>query len=89
MTVAYCIAAHTKPAQCGRLVRRLLDDDPDLQGALALGPAAIAVRSRPGHQSARVQIVPQRAVHWGSKKVVDLFEEMFRIAVAGKAVPKS
>lgn len=80
MTVAYCIAAHTKPAQCGRLVRRLLDDDPDCRVLLHYdqrqSPFEVAQVVSP-----RVQIVPQRAVHWGGQKVVDLFEEMFRIAV--------
>jgi hypothetical protein len=80
MTVAYCIAAHTRPSQCERLVQRLLDDDPGCQVFLHydqrhsffdFGQVA----------SARVRVVPERPVYWGSRKVVDLYMEMFGAAI--------
>jgi hypothetical protein len=80
MSVAYCIAAHTQPAQCRRLVRRLLDDDPEGKVILHYDQ-----RQSPfdAHQMAsdRVRIVRGRAVYWGGTQVVDLFEEMFDLAV--------
>jgi Core-2/I-Branching enzyme len=82
MSIGYCIAAHSKPAQCRRLVQRLLGDDPECKiilhfdqrqsGPFDLGEAA----------SPRVHMLRPRAVHWGSSQLADLFVEMFREAVA-------
>lgn len=80
MTVAYCIAAHTRPSQCRRLVQRLLDDDPRCRvflhydqrhSSFDFGQVA----------SARVRVVQERPIYWGSSQVVDLFVDMFRQAV--------
>ena len=80
MTVAYCIAAHTRPSQCRRLVRRLLDDDP---GCLVLlhydqrvAPLDLAEVVGP-----RVQILPERPLYWGGPQIVDLFREMLRFSL--------
>jgi hypothetical protein len=80
MTVAYCVNAHSRPSQCLRLLRRLLDDDPDCRVLLHYdkkgGPLDIGGLAGP-----RVQIVRSRPVYWGSTQLVDLFREMFRIAL--------
>lgn len=81
MTVAYCIAAHTRPSQCRRLICRLLDDDPAClvllhydQRSARLDLSEVA--------TPRLHIIPERAVNWGSPELVDLFVEMLRIALS-------
>ena len=78
--MGYCIAAHMRPSQCWRLVRRLLDDDPDCRvllhydqrhSSFDFGELA----------SDRVHIVRERPVDWGSSQMVDLFLEMLRRAM--------
>jgi hypothetical protein len=80
MTLAYCINAHSRPSQCLRLVGRLLADDPTCRvflhydkkgGRLDLDEFA----------GPRVQMVRQRSVYWGSTQLVDVFREMFRLAL--------
>jgi hypothetical protein len=81
MTVAYCIAAHSRPSQCLRLIRRLLDDDPECCVVLHYDQrhSNFDIRHVPRD---RVLVVPERAVYWGSIRVVDLYTEMFTLAVA-------
>jgi Core-2/I-Branching enzyme len=80
MTLAYCIAAHARPAQCQRLVQRLLDDDPQCR-------VFFHYDQRNSHfdfaqvTGPRVRVVRERPVYWGGAQVVDLFLDMFRQAV--------
>ena len=87
MTVAYCIAAYTRPSQCRRLVRRLLEDDPrclvllhydQRHSSFDFGQVA----------SPRVRVVCGRPVYWGSSQLVDLFVEMCQLA-APRAAPRN
>lgn len=81
MSVAYCIAAHTRPSQCRRLVERLLDDDPDCLVLLHYDQRQTAFDF--GRiLGARVRFVNERPVYWGSTQVVDLYTEMFGLALA-------
>jgi Core-2/I-Branching enzyme len=80
MTIAYCIAAHTKPYQCRRLIQRLLDDDPECRVLLHYDQR----HSRFDFDWAggsRVRAVRERPVYWGSSQVMDLYLEMFRLAM--------
>lgn len=80
MTVAYCVAAYTRPSQCTRLVRRLLDDDPGCRVLLHYDqrrePLSLAEVTHP-----RVHILPERPLYWGSTQIIDLFVEMLRRAL--------
>ena len=80
MTVAYCIAAHTRPSQCRRLVLRLLEDDPGCLVFLHYDQreSPLDLREVTGP---RVRVLSQRPVFWGSTHLVDLFVEMFEEAV--------
>jgi hypothetical protein len=83
MTVAYCIAAHTRPSQCRRLVLRLLEDDPRCLVLLHYdqreSPLDLQEVTGP-----RVRVLRERPVFWGSTHLVDLFVEMFQEAVAAE-----
>lgn len=76
MAIGYCIAAHTRPAQCWRLVRRLLDDDPHCRVFVHYDQ-----RHSPFDASqlagSRVKVIPERPVYWGSSRIVDLYVDMF------------
>lgn len=80
MTLAYCVNAHSRPSQCLRLLKRLLDDDPDCRVLLhydkKAGPLDVGEFA-----GSRVHMVPQRPVYWGSTQLVDIFTEMFRLAL--------
>ena len=80
MTLAYCINAHSRPSQCRRLLRRILDDDPGCRVYLHYdkkgGRFDLDEFAEP-----RVQLVRQRSIYWGSTQLVDLFREMFRLAL--------
>jgi hypothetical protein len=80
MSVAYCIAAHTGPAQCARLVHRVLQDDPeswvflhyDQRRSPPFDPSQVA--------HPRVHLFRERPIYWGSTQLADLYLEMFRWA---------
>jgi hypothetical protein len=61
-------------------VRRLLDDDPGCRVVLhydkKAGPLDFSEFAGP-----RVQMVPRRAVYWGSTQLVDALRDMFRVAL--------
>ena len=80
MTVAYCIAAHSKPSQCKRLIHRLLNDDPSCRVLLHVDQRS-ARFDLTEVANPQVHIVGERAVNWGSPELVDLFVEMFRVAL--------
>jgi Core-2/I-Branching enzyme len=80
MTVAYCIAAHTKPSQCQRLVQRLLADDPGCRVLVHYDQKHSSFDFRQV-ASPRVRVVPERTVYWGGSQVADLYIDMFRLAV--------
>lgn len=80
MGIAYCIAAYKRPSQCARLVRRLLADDPECrvvlhydqrQSSFDFGQVA----------SPRVQVVRERPLYWGSTQLLELYVEMFLLAI--------
>jgi hypothetical protein len=81
MTVAYCIAAHTKPSQCRRLIQRLLDDDPSCL-VLVHFDQRNAKFDLTEVADPRARIIGERAVNWGSPELVDLFVEMLRVALS-------
>lgn len=81
MPLAYCVNAHSRPSQCLRLVRRLLDDDPGCRVYLhydqKAGPLDVGDLAGP-----RLRLIRQRRIYWGSSQMVDLFREMFALALA-------
>jgi hypothetical protein len=80
MTLAYCVNAHTRPSQCLRLVGRLLDDDPGCRVILHYDKKGGQLNMG-GLAGPRVQMVRQRAIYWGSSQLLDVFREMFRVAL--------
>jgi hypothetical protein len=81
MTVAYCLAAHNKPSQCKRLVRRLLADDPTCLVLLHVDQRSVKF-DLSEFADTRIRIIAERAVNWGSPELVALFVEMFRVALS-------
>jgi hypothetical protein len=80
MTIAYCVVAHTRPSQCVRLVRCLLDDDPVCQVLLHYDQRSIPPDlSQVAHP--RVRLMAERPVHWGGPELPAVFVEMFRLAL--------
>jgi hypothetical protein len=80
VTIAYCVNAHSRPSQCLRLLGRLFEDDLACRvllhydkkgGQLDLGELG----------GPRLQMLRQRSVYWGSTQLVDIFREMFRLAL--------
>ncbi len=80
MTVAYCLAAHSKPDQCKRLIRRLLDDDPTCLVLLHFDQRNVKL-DLTDVSDPRLRIIEERAANWGSPELVDLFVEMFSVAL--------
>jgi hypothetical protein len=80
MTVAYCVAAHTRPSQCRRLIRRLLDDDPQCSVLLHYDQRQwpLDLRQVAGD---RVHVIRERPVYWGSNELVDVYLEMTALAI--------
>ena len=75
MSVAYCIAAHTRPPLTLRLVRRLIRDDPDCLLFLYFDQRSVPFDLREVTDP-RARLIPERSIHWGGPEIVDLFVEM-------------
>ncbi len=80
MTVAYCIAAYLRPSQCRRLVQRLLEDDPECRVLLHYDQRHSSF-DYGQVASARLRVLRERPLYWGSSQLVDLFVDMFRQAL--------
>lgn len=78
--IAYCVLAHNNPVQTQRLVARLLSDDPDGLVLLHYDQRAVPM-DRAGMTDARVRFLPESRIYWGCPEVVDIFVEMFHLAL--------
>jgi len=81
MSVLYCVAGHDRPAQFRRLVDTLASGD--RQGQLALHYDGRRAPLDPEWVAAlplRVTRLPERALHWGSYGLVELFIEFMTVA---------
>ena len=81
MTVAYCIAAHTRPSQCARLVRRLLNDDPDCRVLLHYDQRQSPPLDLRQVSAPQVRLFRARPIYWGGPQLADLYVEMFRLSM--------
>jgi Core-2/I-Branching enzyme len=78
--VIYCVAAHCRPGQTRRLIRRLLTDDPSCKVVLHYDQRHEPLDLREVADP-RTTIVPKRPVPWGTFAMVQLFMDMMRTAV--------
>jgi hypothetical protein len=80
MTIAYCVLAHRSPGQTRRLVNRLLSDDPDCLVLLHFDQRH-ATMDQTNVAGPRVQFLRERPIYWGCPEIVDVFVEMFNLAL--------
>ena len=80
MTIAYCVLAHRSPEQTRRLVSRLLSDDPDCLVLLHFDQRH-ATMDQTNVAGPRVRFLRERPIYWGCPEIVDVFVEMFNLAL--------